>query len=166
MSDRTRTYAWHDPLVSAQAAPTMRGLDFLRAMSEGKLPIPPIMETLAIRGFAVEEGVAVFECEPAEFHYNPIGVAHGGLAATLLDSAMACAVQTMLPAGAGYTTVEMKINFVRPLTTASGMVRAEGKVIQVGQTIATAEGRITDARGKLCAFATETCLILRAKAEV
>ena len=166
MRDRTRTYTWQDPMSSAQAVPTMRGLDFLRAIGEGKLPIPPIMETLAIRGFSAEEGKVIFECEPAEFHYNPIGVVHGGLAATLLDSAMACAVQTMLAAGVGYTTVEMKINFVRPMTMASGIVRAEGKVIQVGQTLATAEGRITDTRGKLCAFATETCLILRAKAEV
>jgi len=163
VTERIRTYSWQDPMTSAQALPDTRGLDFLRAIIEGKLPAPPIAETLAFRGFSVEEGLAVFECEPSEFHYNPIGMVHGGLAATLLDSAMACAVHSMLPAGAGYTTVEMKINFVRPMTAASGVVRAEGKVIQVGQTLATAEGRLTDKRGKLCAFATETCLILRAK---
>jgi uncharacterized protein (TIGR00369 family) len=109
----------------------------------------------------LEEGRAVFTVEPAEYHYNPIGVVHGGLAATLLDSAMGCAVHSTLPAGAGYTTLEVKVNFVRPLTAETGEVRCEAEVIHVGGRTATAEGKVLDASGKLYAHATTTCIIFR-----
>ena len=108
----------------------------------------------------LEEGRAVFAVDPAEYHYNPIGVVHGGLAATLLDSAMGCAVHSMLPAGSGYTTLELKVNFIRALTAETGRVRAEGKLIHLGGRTATAEGRVIDESGKLYAHATTTCLIL------
>jgi len=109
----------------------------------------------------LEEGRAVFAVDPAEYHYNPIGVVHGGLAATLLDSAMGCAVHSMLPAGTGYTTLELKVNFIRAMTAETGRVRAEGKLIHLGSRTATAEGRVIDESGKLYAQATTTCLILR-----
>jgi uncharacterized protein (TIGR00369 family) len=109
----------------------------------------------------LDEGRAVFSVEPAEYHYNPIGVVHGGLAATLLDSALGCAVHTALPAGAGYTTLEIKVNFVRAMTAETGLVRCEAKLIHLGGRTATAEGRIVDKDGKLYAHGTTTCLVFR-----
>ena len=111
----------------------------------------------------LEEGRAVFTVEPAEYHYNPIGVVHGGVAATLLDSAMGCAVHSVLPAGAGYTTLEIKVNYVRAMTSETGEVRCEARVVHVGGRTATAEGRITDAGGKLYAHGTATCMLFRAR---
>jgi uncharacterized protein (TIGR00369 family) len=157
----SRTFTWHDPDETVRAGRTMSGLDLLRAMLAGELPRPPIA---ALMGFAfseVEEGRVVFTLEPAEYHYNPIGTVHGGVAATLLDSAMGCAVNTLLPLGTAYTTLEIKVNYIRPMTRTTGLVRCEGTVIHRGGTIATAEGRITDADGKLYAHATTTCLIMR-----
>jgi uncharacterized protein (TIGR00369 family) len=122
---------------------------------------PPFALLMGISMVEIEEGQVVFAVEPAEYHYNPIGVVHGGLAATLLDSAMGCAVQSLLPAGTGYTTLEMKVNLVRALTVETGEVRAEAKVIHMGGRIATAEGKVADRSGKLYAHATTTCIILR-----
>jgi uncharacterized protein (TIGR00369 family) len=109
----------------------------------------------------LHEGGATFAVNPAEYHYNPIGAVHGGLAATLLDSAMGCAIHSTLPAGASYTTLEIKVNFVRPMTAETGRVRCEAKIIHVGGRTATAEGRIIDDAGKLYAHGTTTCLVLR-----
>jgi uncharacterized protein (TIGR00369 family) len=139
----------------------MGGLEYLQAMERGALPPPPIMQLLNIGFQSSEEGRVVFSVEPAEYHYNPIGMVHGGLAATLCDSAMGCAIQSTLPAGVGFTTLELKINYVRPLTAATGLVLCEGKVINVGGRVATAEARVTDRAGKLYAHATTTCLIMR-----
>jgi uncharacterized protein (TIGR00369 family) len=138
----------------------MAGLDALRAMMAGELPPPPIAQTLGFDLIEVERGRATFTAEPAEFHYNPIGVVHGGLALTLLDSAMGCAVQSLLDAGVAYTTLEVKANFVRPLTTDTGLVRCTGTVVHAGRTVATAEGRIEDADGRLYAHGTSTLLII------
>jgi uncharacterized protein (TIGR00369 family) len=160
-TERTRTYTWTDPTESAGAAATMSGLEFLRAISAGELPRPPIAETIGFAGLEVDEGRVVFHATPAEYHYNPIGTVHGGFAATLLDSALGCAVHTMLPAGVGYTTVELKVNLVRPITATTGPVSCEANVIHVGSRVATAEGRLVDARGKLYAHGTTTCLVLR-----
>jgi uncharacterized protein (TIGR00369 family) len=157
---RSRTYTWEDPMPSAEAGRSMSGIAYLRAIRDGRIPAPPFALTLAMRLVEVEEGQALFECEPAEYHYNPIGVVHGGLAATLLDSAMGCAVQSLLPSGTGYTTLEIKVNFVRALTRATGTVRAEGRIVNQGRRVAVAEARITDAAGKLYAHGTTTCLIL------
>ena len=141
----------------------MAGLDFLRAIRDGRLPAPPIAVLLGFSLVEVEPGHAVFEVEPSEKHYNPIGVVHGGLAMTLLDSAMGCCVQTRMPAGAGYTTLEAKTNLVRPITSETGRLRAIGKLLHLGSRIATAEGRLEDAQGKLYAHATTTCIVLGAK---
>ena len=139
----------------------MSGIDFLRALCDGRLPPPPIAELLGFKLVEVEPGHVVFEVLPAEQHYNPIGVVHGGLAMTLLDSAMSCSVQTQVPAGSGYTTVETKTNLTRPITSQTGKLRAIGKVIHAGSRIATAEGRLVDAAGKLYAHGTATCIVLR-----
>lgn len=160
-STRTRTFTWKDPMQLAAAGRRMSGLDFFRAILAGELPPPPIAQTLGFRFAEAEEGRVVFTGTPAEYHYNPIAVAHGGLAATLLDSAMGCAVHSTLPAGVAYTTLEIKVNYVRAITTQTGELRAEGTVIHVGGRTATAQGRITDAAGKLYAHGTTTCLVLR-----
>lgn len=164
-SNRTRTVTWDDPSIGAQVAPTMSGIEYLRAMAQGELPLPPIMALMGITLDTVEEGRVVFAVEPAEYHYNPIGSVHGGLAATLFDSAMACAIHSTLPAGATYTTLELKVNFLRPLTSATGRVTCEGRVIHVGGRVGTADGRLLDRAGKLYGHATTTCIIFRPAAE-
>jgi uncharacterized protein (TIGR00369 family) len=140
----------------------VRGMDGLTLFDEiraGRLPAPPLAKVLGFWIDEVEAGRVVFAYEPVIDHYNPIGSVHGGIAATLLDSVMGCSVHTQLKAGIGYTTVEIKINYVRAMTDKTGRVRAEGNVINLGSRIATAEGRLTDAAGKLLAHGTTTCLL-------
>ena len=160
-SKRTRTVQWEDPKQLVNAAHGLSGLEFLQKIAAGEYPGPPLAALMNFSLVELEAGRAIFAVEPAEYHYNPIGVVHGGLAATLLDSAMGCAVHSMLPAGTGYTTLELKVNFIRAMTSETGRVQAEGKLIHLGKTTATAEGRVVDANGKLYAHATTTCLILR-----
>jgi uncharacterized protein (TIGR00369 family) len=138
---------------------SMAGIDFVRAIFAGKLPEPPIMQTVEPFDSTAEPGVVVFHSIPGFRHYNPIGSVHGGYAATLLDSAMGLAVHTALPAGNGYTTLEFKISFIRGMTADTGPVRTEGRTLNVGRRAATAEARITDAKGRLLAHATTTCLV-------
>jgi uncharacterized protein (TIGR00369 family) len=157
---RSRTFEWEDPRLLLDAARGTSGLEFLQRFTKRELPPPPIGALMDFTLVEVSPGRAVFTAEPAEFHYNPIGVVHGGLAATLLDSAMSCAVHSMLPPGVGYTTLEIKVNFVRALTAATGQVRSEGTVVHMGSRTATAEGRIVDRDGKLYAHATTTCIVL------
>ena len=164
-SERTRTITWEDPVASFGRAAGMSGLEYLRAVAAGDIPPPPIAETMAMWAIEVEEGRVVFACEPAEFHYNPIGLVHGGLAATLLDSAMGCAVQTRLEAGAGYATLDVSVRYVRAMSRDTGVVHAEGTVVHLGRTTAIAEGRlVAAATGKLLATATTGCQVVRAAA--
>lgn len=135
------------------------GAEFLAAIGSGALPSPPIGELIDFVPIEYEAGRVIFQGTPGAQHYNPLGTVHGGYAATLLDSCMGCAVHSMLPAGKGYTTLELKINYIRPLTDKSGPVRAEGKVVTLGAQIGVAEGRLVDVNGKLYAFATTTCLV-------
>jgi uncharacterized protein (TIGR00369 family) len=161
MIDRTRTITWHDPLEMAAAIAELSGLERMRRLITGDLPAPPIAQLMNIRLVEADQGRAVFEGVPEEYHYNPIGMVHGGFAATILDSAMGCAVHTMLPARVAYTTLEFKVNFVRPVKTGTGPVRAIGTVLHAGRTTALAEGRLVSADGVLYAHATTTCLIFR-----
>ena len=157
---RTRTVTWEDPMPGLQKAAGLTGLEYLREIVAGRLPKPPIAETLNFTAVEVAEGKAVFQGDPGEFLYNPIGVVHGGFAMTLLDSALGCAVHTMLAAGERYTSLETKVNFVRPITIETGRVRCEATVVYRGGKIATAEGRLlAEASGKLLAHGTTTCLI-------
>ena len=161
---RTLSISWQDPVESAARAARMSGLEALRAIMAGELPPPPIALLLGMEPVEVSKGRAVFSADPDERHYNPIGVVHGGLAATLLDSTMGCAVQTTLPAGVGYTTLELKVNFTRPITRATGPVLCRAEVVHRGGRVATAEGRvIAEETGKLLAHGTTTCLILGAE---
>ena len=163
---RSRTYTWSDPAQVVGAAPGKTGLELLNEIAEGRLPQPPISQTMGYEAIHFEKGKAVFEGEPAEFLYNPIGTVHAGFAMTLLDSAMACAVHSTLDAGERYTTLEVKANFVRPITLETGRVRAEANVVHRGRTTATAEGRLTAIRdGKLLAHGSTTCLIIPARSE-
>ena len=160
VTERTRTFAWADPIATLQSAAGMSGLEYMRAMLAGEIPMPPMAVTLGFDGGSVEEGRAVFEAEPREYLYNPIGVVHGGFAMTILDSAMGCAIHTTLPAGVFYTTLETKVNLVRAITVDTGRVRCEGVVVHRGGKVATAEGRLTAmASGKLLAHGTTTCLV-------
>jgi uncharacterized protein (TIGR00369 family) len=137
----------------------MAGIDFVRAIFEGKLPTPPIMQTVEPFDSTAEPGVVAFHSIPGFRHYNPIGSVHGGYAATLLDSAMGLAIHSALPAGTGYTTLEFKVSFIKGMTEDTGLVRTEGRTLNAGRRAATAEARITDARGRLLAHATTTCLV-------
>jgi uncharacterized protein (TIGR00369 family) len=157
---RRRTVSWEDPLIGARTAESMSGLDYMRAIARGDVPPPPIALLLGMSIVEVEPGRAVFELEPAEFQFNPIGTVHGGVLATLLDSAMGCAVHSLLPTGSGYTTLELKVNFLRRVTTETGRIRCDGSVIHLGRTVATAEARTADGQGRLIAHATTTCLLL------
>lgn len=142
-----------------EALKGMSGLDFLSAIADGRLPQPPITDTLGFALVEVSPGYALFTMTPAFKHYNPIATVHGGVAATLLDSCMSCSIQTHFQAGTGYTTLEIKVNFVRAITQDTGPIRAEGRSLYVGRRSATAEGKIVDAKGTLLAHATTTCLV-------
>jgi uncharacterized protein (TIGR00369 family) len=139
------------------------GLDFLKAIIDGALPQPPISEIMGFHLTEAEKGRAVFTGLPEYHHYNPIGTVHGGFAATLLDSCLGCAIFSTLLKGDVWTTLELKLNFVRAMTKDTGLVRAEGRIIHRGRTVATSEGDIKDGTGKLYAHATTTCMIFPAK---
>jgi uncharacterized protein (TIGR00369 family) len=150
-----------DPREVAEQGLQLSGMEYIEAIFRGDLPAPPISELMGFRGVEAEPGRAVFELEPGPQHYNPIGSVHGGIALTLLDSAMGCAVHTTLGPGVRYTTLEVKTNFVRPISVDTGVIRCEGVVLHSGSRIATAEGKLTDVNGKLLAHGTTTCLIFQ-----
>jgi uncharacterized protein (TIGR00369 family) len=161
---RRREITWEDPVEVAAAGADLSGLEYMSAVASGELPPPPIAGLMRMRPVEGEPGRAVFEGHPGEEHYNPIGVVHGGYAATVLDSALGCAVHTTLEPGAGYTTVALEVKMVRPITRDIGRVEAEGEVLYRGRRQATAQSRLIDpATGKLLAHATATCLIIWAE---
>jgi uncharacterized protein (TIGR00369 family) len=159
---RQRTFEWDDPTPFAKRFTGKSGLELLQFVIDGNLPRPPMASLMDIQLVEASKGRAVFRGTPQEFHYNPLGTVHGGYGATLLDSAMGCAVHTTLDAGDTYTTLEFKINFLRALTVETGEVQGIGIVVHAGRTTAIAEGKIVDEGGKLYAFATTTCQIKRA----
>ncbi|MES2048746.1 MAG: PaaI family thioesterase [Pseudomonadota bacterium] len=146
-------------VISLDQLKSMSGFEFLQGILNGVIPIAHIGKTLDFFPVEGEPGRVVFQGTPGREHYNPMGSVHGGYFCTLLDSAVGCAVQSMLPKGVGYTTLEIKVHLIRAMTDKTGPVRAEGKVIQVGKQVGTAEGRIVDASGKVYAHATTTCLV-------
>ncbi|MET9879867.1 PaaI family thioesterase [Actinacidiphila glaucinigra] len=156
---RSRTFEWGDPAVSAAAVGRTSGLQFLRDVLAGRLPAPPIASTLGFTLEEVEEGRAVFAMEPGEEHYNPIGSVHGGVYATLLDSAAGCAVQSVLPEGMGYTSLDLNLKFLRPITVDTGKVRAVGTVLNQGRRTALAQAELFDATDRLLAHATSSCML-------
>nr|WP_294528741.1 PaaI family thioesterase [uncultured Rhodopila sp.] len=156
---REHGFAWSNPKLTSDAAMAMAGLDLLCAMRDGTVPPAPIAALVGFTIAEVEAGRIVMRLVPAEYHYNPLGTMHGGILATLLDSVMGCAVHSTLPQGRAYTSLEIKVNYVRAVTVGSGELSAEGKVLHGGRRSAVAEGRVVDARGRLCATASTTCLV-------
>jgi uncharacterized protein (TIGR00369 family) len=157
---RSKTITWYDPMVSADAASTLRGLDFLQAIRDGSLPPAPMAQLMGFQLVQVEPGLAVFECSPDESAYNPIGVVQGGLVCTLADGAAGCAVQNTLEAGVAYTSIDINVTYLRPVTKDSGRIRATGRVTKPGRKVAYATIEVTDAAGKLLAQATSSCLVM------
>ena len=158
---RRRTYTWRDPGISAAAAREQDGVTFLRGILDGSLAGAPVAATLDFEPVAVEPGLVVFEFAPAEFHYNPIGTVHGGVLSTLCDSACGCAVQSMLPAGTHYTSLDLSVKFLRPVTSVTGRMRCEGTVTHLGGRSALAQASLTGPDGRLYAHATSSCMIFR-----
>ena len=159
MNDKSAEQKNHYGLVPMDVMASMPGLEFVRAVFASTLPQPPIMEAIEPFDCTADTGNVVLHSVPRLRHYNPIGSVHGGYAATLLDSAMGLAVHTTLAAGLGYTTLEFKVSFVRGMSETTGAIKTEGRVLSTGRRVATAEARITDAKDRLLAHATTTCLV-------
>lgn len=158
--ERRRTHRWTDPMLLAAETRGMSGQEFYTAWSGGQLT-PPIAAALAfdIRDFG--DGHVEITCEPQEFHYSPYGMVHGGLAATLLDTATGCAIHTRLPSGTGYATLDLHVSYLRPITRDTGPVRGLGEVVSMGSRVAVSEARLVDADDRQLARASSTCLIIR-----
>jgi uncharacterized protein (TIGR00369 family) len=150
-------------VVPTETLKSYDGIGFLKAMIAGVIPQPPMCELLGFRLIEADQGRAVFEGVPDIQHYNPFGVVHGGLAATMLDSALGCTVHSMLPAGDGFTTLELKVNLVRAINKDTGLLRAEGRILHRGRTVVTADADLKDLSGKLYAHASTTCMIFPAQ---
>jgi uncharacterized protein (TIGR00369 family) len=159
---RAHTLTWEDPRTLLSAVRTLSGLECLRRVIAGELPAPPMAQLMNIRLVEAAPGHAVFEGVPEEYHYNPLGTVHGGMAATLLDSAMGCCVHTCLEAGDRYTTLEIKVSYLKAITLETGPVRAISTLIHIGRTTALAEARVVDKDDIVHAHGTSTCLIKRA----
>jgi uncharacterized protein (TIGR00369 family) len=160
---RQRTFAWDDPAEVEANLRRLSGLEFLSRVAAGELPPPPMARLMNIRLVEVAVGRVVFEGTPEEYHYNPLGVVHGGMAATLLDSALGCCVNSHLAAGDFYTTLELKVNYLRPITIATGLVRAIATTVHIGRTTALVEAKVLDGSNRIYAYASSTCLIRRAE---
>jgi uncharacterized protein (TIGR00369 family) len=161
---RSKVITWHDPMVVAGALPSYGGLDFLHAIRDGVLPPPPMALLMGFSLVEVAFGLAVFECTPDESSYNPIGVVHGGLVCTLADSAAGCAVQSTLEAGVAYTSIDINVTYLRPVTKDSGAIRATARTTKPGRRVAYATVEVTDSAGKLLAQATSSCLVMDTRA--
>jgi len=159
--ERVHTLTWEDPKVSARDAGSISGLDYLRAIKNGQIESPPVAKLVGYRIADVESGRAVFTLTPAEYHYNPFATVHGGIVSTILDTTMTAAVLSTLPIGMGCSTLEIKVNFIRPIAKKTGQMRCEAKIIHVGKRIATAAGKLMDKNRKLYAHAIGTCLIFQ-----
>jgi uncharacterized protein (TIGR00369 family) len=160
MTERSRTYSWSDPVETAAGAGGRSGLEFLELIAAGELPGAPIMATMNLQIGSVEKGKVVFTFEPAEYHYNPIGSVHGGVYATILDSAAGCAVHSMLDPGVGYTSIDLTVKFLGALRVGSGPITCTGTVDHLGRRTALARAELVDGRGRLVASAISSCLIL------
>lgn len=159
MTERETTVRWRDPAEGLAVMPQLAGIDYLRKMASGELPGAPIASHINMDIIEVNEGSVTFRSTPDESHYNPIGMVHGGLVCTLLDSALGCATQTLLPAGTGYTSIELKVNYLRPVTATSGPLTCTGRVTKPGRRVTFAEGEVLDNQGKVVATASGSLLV-------
>jgi uncharacterized protein (TIGR00369 family) len=158
---RSKTVSWQDPAVLAAAGATLPGRDFPQAIIDGRLPAPPMVVLIGSELVSVGDGEAVFRCTPDESTYNPLGMVHGGLLCTLLDTAAGCAVHTLLPAGAGYASIEIKISFLKPLRASAGEIDLHGQALKVGRRVAFAEAHARDQSGELVGHATTSLALNR-----
>ena len=163
MNIRSRTYEWEDPVPLASQASQLSGMEFLEKITNAELPLPPLIHTLDFKVSTILPGRAEFTFQPQEFHYNPLGSVHGGVITAILDSALGCTLHSVLPAGTGYTTVDIKVNFLKSISIKTGLMRAVGAIIKQGNRTALLEARLTDENGKLYAYATSTCMILKSE---
>ncbi|MDJ0412293.1 PaaI family thioesterase [Rhodococcoides fascians] len=160
---RSQTFSWVDPAEVLKTASTMSGLDAIRALVSGELPPPPIAALMQFSPVLVETGKVVFECEPSEAHYNPIGMVHGGLVCTLLDTVLGCAAHTTLPAGTGYTSIDINVSYQRPVHSHSGPLTATGTVVKSGSRVIFTEGSVVDNTGRVVATGTSSLLVIPGK---
>jgi uncharacterized protein (TIGR00369 family) len=161
-AERAETFSWMDPRVGLEHLPHMSGLEFLAGMRDGTIPRPPMAALMNLTLVGVAPGQVEFECRPGEAHYNPLGMVHGGLACTLLDTVVGCAAHTTLAAGSGYTSIDLSVSYLRPITANHGVLRAEGSVVKGGQRVIFAQGRIVGPAGELLATATSSLLVMPA----
>jgi len=159
--ERKRTVEWQDPSDGARAALKMTGMEYLKSMWNGTLPFPPLLQTLDFEVLDSAPGNIIFRFQPEEFHYNPIGTVHGGVISAILDSAIGCSIHSLLPAGKGYTTLELKVNFLKAVTIKSGRMKTTAKVIHIGARTALAEAQLLDENEQIFAHAVSTCMILK-----
>ncbi len=159
MTMREMTIQWQDPAAALAALPGLSGLDYLKQMAAGDLPGAPIASHFSMEVVEVDHGSITFRCQPDESHYNPIGTVHGGVVCTLLDSVLGCATHTTLPAGMGYTSIEIKVNYLRPVTKDSGPLTCTGRVTKPGRRVAFAEGEVVDKDGRVVASASGSLLV-------
>lgn len=155
----SRLVTWHDPITTQTTVASMPGLSYWKAVADAQLPPPPIGELIRMRVLDVEHGRITFSCTPDASMYNPLGMVHGGTVCTLLDTVTGCALHTTLPEGVGYTSIEIKVSYLKAVTTASGPLTAVGTVVKAGSRIGFTEGKVTDASGALVATATSTLLV-------
>jgi len=160
MTQRTRTIEWEDPQISSRDTQNISGLEYLCALKDGNIAPPPAARLVGYHIVSIDTGQTVFELTPSEHHYNPFSSVHGGMLSTLLDAAMTAAVMTLLPVGKACSTLELKVNFIRPVNSKTGLIRAKAYIIHAGNRVATVEGRLLDGNEKLYAHATSTCLIV------
>lgn len=160
--ERKKTIVWDDPKINKRDALTsISGLEYLQSIKNGTISPPPIAALVGYKISEVDNGFAVFELNPAEYHYNPFSTVHGGILSTLLDTAMTASVLSTLPESYSCSTIEIKVNFVRPVNADTGILRCEAKPIHIGKRLATVEGRIKDESGELYAHGTSTCTIIK-----
>ena len=157
---RERTYSWGNPLEGVELSKNLSGFDYLTAIKKGEAPASPLLHTLDFSIGEVEKGSVSFFFEPQEFHYNPNGSVHGGVITSILDSAMGCTLHSLLPKGMVYTTLELKINFLKMVHAKSGVLTASGKMIHLGNSTALVEAELTDESGKKYAYGVSTCMLL------
>lgn len=156
---RVRTYEWSDPSAATEKAKELSGIDHLLAMNADEIPLPPLSHTLGFGKCEAKPGEVTFPFEPQEFHFNLIGIVHGGVISAILDTAMGCTLQSMLPAGVNYVTLELKVNFIKAVTLKNRLLFAKGHLIHIGQTTAVIEAHLQDKDGSTYAYAVSTCLI-------
>ncbi len=161
--ERRKTIIWEDPKYNSRDMSTISGLNYLRAIKDGRINPPPVAMLVGYRISEVDSGYTVFELDPGEYHYNPFSTVHGGIISTLLDTAMTASVLSTLREGISCATVEIKVNFIRPVTVKTGVLRCEARPVHVGKRLATAEGRVKDKNGKLYAHGTNTCSLFEIK---